>query len=855
VSEAVHALSDAGDEPQSAARTKVVSTPMMNGSPVPQVPLPDRGRRASPSLRVRLSRSAMLIPCDTGVVLHSALATLGLEGPDARALVNAVVPLLDGTLMRPEVIDKFPVALRVHVESLLDLFNRQGLLEESSDSDAVSVSARWDAQRRFITAFKDPVEESTASLADCRVLFAGLEPWGATAAWDLAAAGVGTLHIVDDGEVTQTDLLSAPFWGNDAVARPRRQALVKVLSEQAPWSRLSATRADFAAGWPDGLDRNWDLVVVSMCPDQLPQQLAVARVAHKLGLKTLTGSLAGIEARVGPLVVPGKTACWNCCRLRLLANAAQPWAEHAVQGALSNGETSRNRRTGAMGPPRPMLGPMAPLLGHLVALEVLKLLTRHSPSQLVGRLAVQNLVTLETSSHAVIPTPYCEVCGGAGEVSGLPWEPRPRGWTDAATEDELRRSLDGWVDERTGIVSHVVLRDRDVGDPQFPVCARALPAAGVRDAAAPVAVESCGGKGMTAVQAMIGAVGEAVERYSASNPASHALFSAALRELDGDVLDPQRLCLYDDEVYDRPGFPYVRFDPDRPQLWTRGRWVDTDEPVWVPALSAFYQSSMRIGDCYCQVTSNGLASGRDLEDASLRAIFETVERDAFLISWLGRLPGTRLALDESLDDESRQVIDQLEDAGARVELYLLDVGLGIPTAVCLALGDGCRWPGATVASAAHLDPRLATRNAILEQGFSGPFVRQVMARRERAIPESPDQVRSFLDHALFYVPVVRSVAFNFLRSGTEAPISLRKIPRPNEISLKVCAERLAAGGVRIAVVDVTSPDVRLGPFRVVRALGNDLQALHCGYGMERLANPRLKRWLVEGANVNIHPLC
>jgi ribosomal protein S12 methylthiotransferase accessory factor len=49
---------------------------------------------------------------------------------------------------------------------------------------------------------------------------------------------------------------------------------------------------------------------------------------------------------------------------------------------------------------------------------------------------------------------------------------------------------------------------------------------------------------------------------------------------------------------------------------------------------------------------------------------------------------------------------------------------------------------------------------------------------------------------------------------------------------------------------VTAPDVRLGPFRVARALGTYVQPIDFGYRNRRLANPRLTR---RGGVINPDP--
>ena len=229
------------------------------------------------------------------------------------------------------------------------------------------------------------------------------------------------------------------------------------------------------------------------------------------------------------------------------------------------------------------------------------------------------------------------------------------------------------------------------------------------------------GKGLREVDALIGAFGEAIERYSASRYRKQDLLVCAAADVGADAFDPQRLCLYSEEQYIQPGFPYIRYDRERPIHWVEGFWIDTREKVWVPALPTFFNFQVCPHELFCQVSSNGLAAGADLPDAALRALFELIERDAFLLTWLGRLPARRLAVDASLDAGTREVVRLLGEHGVAVELYLMDVGTGIPTVTALGLGDGARWPAAFVALSTHTDPRAAARKAILELAHVGPL--------------------------------------------------------------------------------------------------------------------------------------
>jgi ribosomal protein S12 methylthiotransferase accessory factor len=138
---------------------------------------------------------------------------------------------------------------------------------------------------------------------------------------------------------------------------------------------------------------------------------------------------------------------------------------------------------------------------------------------------------------------------------------------------------------------------------------------------------------------------------------------------------------------------------------------------------------------------------------------------------------------------------------------------------------------------------------------TGPLIQRIVARGERPIPPSPEAVRRPLDHALYYAPVERAACFSFLRREAGVAVPLADLARPAAISPQACSTALSRAGVRVAIVDVTAPDVARGPYRVARALGVGLQPIHYGAGLERTDNPRL-RMLLDGAiNPDPHPIC
>ena len=99
-----------------------------------------------------------------------------------------------------------------------------------------------------------------------------------------------------------------------------------------------------------------------------------------------------------------------------------------------------------------------------------------------------------------------------------------------------------------------------------------------------------------------------------------------------------------------------------------------------------------------------------------------------------------------------------------------------------------------------------------------------------------------LDHALYYFPKIARKLFAFLREP-KARVRYADLPAGLDRSLEACGKRLHDGGVRVLLADVTSADLNLTPFKVMRAVSPDLQPISFGHGLDRA----LTRALAERA--------
>ena len=451
------------------------------------------------------------------------------------------------------------------------------------------------------------------------------------------------------------------------------------------------------------------LAVLDLSGLDADESLSFVREVHQRGQRSISLWRDGPDTLYGPLAMPGDTACWNCCHLRFRDSTpldSAPFDEKTTARILADN---------------------------------ISLILRFPALSPYGCVLVES--TDSSSLHTIVPVPWCEVCGVDAEPSRVPTMTRSE-----LIPEELRILSD----PRGGLIRHVWIFESDgIDSPALPVCASALVAPKPGDTAGRPASQG-EGKGATREEAVRGAIGEAIERYAASLWHPTSLTYASFSELGVRAFDPRWLVLYDDEQYARSDFPFAPFVAEQPIAWTQGLWLDTGEPVLAPALATYMNFPAAADEQFGQTTSNGLAAGVSFEDAALRALYELIERDAFMLSWLSERPGIRLIVDDD-DGLTGRALREVQRLGASTELYLLDVGTGYPTVACLGLGDGVRWPGVTIGLGTHARLDVALRKAVFEHGHCGAFIRRLMREGEHERVRDPQDVKTGLDHALYYV--------------------------------------------------------------------------------------------------------
>jgi molybdopterin/thiamine biosynthesis adenylyltransferase len=217
-----------------------------------------------------------------------------------------------------------------------------------------------------------------------KVLIIGAGGLGAPAAMYLAAAGVGTLGLVDADSVDLSNLQRQIIHGTGDVGRAKVESARRTIADLNPDVEVVAFEGRAEAANIMDLVAGWDFVLDGT--DNFPAKFLINDACVLSGKPF---SHAGIIRFQGQLItwLPGQGPCYRC-----LFPAPPP-----------PGAVPTCRQAG-------IIGAMAGVIGSLQAMEAVKFLTG-AGRPLTGALMTYDALAMEFRKIPVSRRPSCPVCG------------------------------------------------------------------------------------------------------------------------------------------------------------------------------------------------------------------------------------------------------------------------------------------------------------------------------------------------------------------------------------------------------------------------------------------------------------
>jgi len=220
-------------------------------------------------------------------------------------------------------------------------------------------------------------------LLDARVLLLGAGGLGSPTALYLAAAGVGTLGIVDDDIVDLSNLQRQVIHTTDRIGTPKVESAAETIKALNPDVNV--------VGYPTRLDASnimeiiegWDIIVDGV--DNFPTRYLLNDASVRLGIPVVSAAILGFEGQLS-VFAPGHGPCYRC-----LFRQPPPAAMAPSCGA--NG----------------VIGVLPGTMGLLQATEVIKLIVGAGDS-LIGRLLMYDALDASFTELKVRQDPECPIC-------------------------------------------------------------------------------------------------------------------------------------------------------------------------------------------------------------------------------------------------------------------------------------------------------------------------------------------------------------------------------------------------------------------------------------------------------------
>ena len=236
-------------------------------------------------------------------------------------------------------------------------------------------------------------ESGQERLRRSRALVCGLGGLGSPAAYYLAAAGVGTIGLIDGDNVEVSNLQRQILHSTADIGKAKADSAGERLQALNPHVYLITYKEYLMADNMDSLIKDYDVILDGL--DNFPARLLLNRACLSAEKVFVHGGVQGYTGQI-MLVLPGQGPCLQCL-------LPQPGATDAEAGADTAARENSGETIG-------VLGALPGVIGTLQAVEALKYLLGIGNLP-IGRMTSYNALTSRFVTIKVERDPACKACG------------------------------------------------------------------------------------------------------------------------------------------------------------------------------------------------------------------------------------------------------------------------------------------------------------------------------------------------------------------------------------------------------------------------------------------------------------
>lgn len=361
---------------------------------------------------------------------------------------------------------------------------------------------------------------------------------------------------------------------------------------------------------------------------------------------------------------------------------------------------------------------------------------------------------------------------------------------------------------------------------------------------------SASGISFDKTKALLRVLGETIERYSLGGISDEKFIYNSFNELKALsklAINPATLIAFSDKKR------YVSNLNKKDLHWVEGKSLTSKKEILVPAQLIYAPYLHQDSEPLIRFSiSTGAAAGETLNDALYRGICEIIERDAFMIVYLNKVPSPQINLSSIGDRNIKQIINTLKRYKLEPIVLDLTTDLKIPVFAAITLDKTGLGPAVSVGLKAGFDIKETIVGAVEESLMMRSWI------RDKFIYTNPKykrgkEVITIEDRAHFWFPVSSIKYLDFwLKNENFKKINMKMADVPAD-KLEEALKLLKMNRMETIYLDITDKEIKRYGFVVVKVIIPQLHPLYLDerypyLGGDRLYNMPVKMGILEKPN-------
>ena len=346
------------------------------------------------------------------------------------------------------------------------------------------------------------------------------------------------------------------------------------------------------------------------------------------------------------------------------------------------------------------------------------------------------------------------------------------------------------------------------------------------------------GCGFSWESAMLGTIGESLERYAPSFHNPDEGICCAYTALENEAIHPKEYALFHAEQFKDKRFQIVKFTENTELTWFPMHDLTDGIPKQVPG-QFIYMPFSKDNQCVTFNTSTGLAAHSNYYKAIITALYEVIERDSFTITWMQDIVPEKI----NISKEIQIYLNRHFPLQYEWHFFNATYDIKVPSVFGIRFGEAEYGKFVAVGSSTRGTFVEALRKVIQEIGQAVPYFRYLLGEKKEWNPSDDfNLIQNFEDHSIFYTK--RQDLWHVFEKWRDQPGSFdvdwqEQLIRSDTEEIRHVVKILKDLDLNVLIKDLTTPDIRESGFYSIKAFVPQLIPLAGSYPFYFLGGKRL----------------